>query len=182
MEKRFDIRQILRIGLVLFIICALVALLLSVVNELTKDKIAENTQLRMDESVAAIFGKGITTKAVDKSFEAPVKTVYEVIDADGTLQGYAVYVVPKGFKGGIEMMVGVTLGGNCKSVEIISMSETPGVGTKVGETDFLSQYHNKGGELVLNEDIDAVASATISSRAVNNGVNAAIKAAGGIIG
>ncbi len=182
MEKKFDIKDILRIGIVLFIICALIALLLSAVNELTKEKIEENAQARMDESISVIFGDGIQTSLIDKSFNDPVKQVYEVKDANGHLQGYAVYAVPVGFKGDIEIMVGVTVAGNCKSVEIISMSETPGLGTKVGNEDFLSQYHNKYGSLVLGEDIIPVAGATISSKTVNGAVNEAINAVGGIIG
>ncbi len=182
MEKRFDIRYILRIAGVLFIICALTALLLSAVNFLTKDKIAENAQARMNESISLIFGDGISAEKTDMEFEAPVNGIYEVYSSDGTMLGYAVYTVPVGFKGDIEMMVGVTLAGHCKSVEIISMSETPGLGTKTGEPAFLDQYHNASGNLMLEEDIMPVAGATISSRAVNTAVNAALEAVGGIIG
>lgn len=182
MEKRFDIKDILRIGLILFVICSIVALLLSAVNELTKEKISLNAQSRMNSSISVIFGDGIHTSLIDIEQQDPVKQVYEVRDADENLMGYAVYTVPVGFKGDIEMMVGVSIAGNCKSVEIISMSETPGLGTKVGEDKFLSQYRNKQGSLALDSDIIPVAGATISSRTVNDAVNEAINAVGGIIG
>ena len=182
MEKRFDLIYIIKIAGVLFIICALVALMLSAVNLVTADKIAENAQARMNESIALIFGDAITTKEVSGEYQAPVISVYEVYREDGVLEGYAVYTVPTGFKGDIEMMVGVTLAGNCKSVEIISMSETPGLGTKAAEPSFLDQYRNSAAPLTVKENITPVAGATISSRAVNDGVNAALNAAGGIIG
>ncbi len=176
MEKKIDIKYFATIGGVLFIICALTALLLAVVNDLTADRIALNSQLRMNESIESIFGEGISSEKLNKEYQAPVDSIYEVYDANGTKLGYAVYTVPVGFKGDIEMMVGVTLAGHCKSVEIISMSETPGLGTKVGDAAFLNQYHNMQGTLVLGEDIMPVAGATISSRTVNIAVNAAINA------
>lgn len=182
MEKKFDVMYILRIAGVLFIICSVVALLLSAVNLLTHARIAENAQARMNESIALIYGDNITATVMKGEYSAPVSSIYEVYLEDGTKVGYAVYSVPTGFKGDIEMMVGVTLAGHCKSVEIISMSETPGLGTKAGDATFLDQYRNATGELVLEENIDAVAGATISSRAVNSGVNAALEAVGGIIG
>lgn len=182
MEKKFDIKEILRIGVVLFVICAIVALLLSAVNELTKEKIAFNAQERMNSSISVIFGENIKTALIEAETQAPVKEIYEVKDSSETLMGYAVYAVPVGFKGDIELMVGVTVAGNCKSVEIISMSETPGLGTKVGEPKFLEQYHNNQGSLVLGSDITPVAGATISSRTVNDAVNAAVEAVGGVIG
>ena len=182
MEKKIDIKYFARIGGVLFVICALTALLLASVNYLTADKIELNSQARMNDSIALIFGEGIATEEVSGDFQDPVSSVYEVYDTGGTKLGYAVYAVPTGFKGDIEMMVGVTLAGNCKSVEIISMSETPGLGTRVGESDFLEQYHNAQGTLVLERDIMPVAGATISSRTVNTAVNAAINAVGGLIG
>ena len=182
MDKKFDIKYTLRIAGVLLIICAVCAALLGTVNHLTKDKIASNTLARMNESISLIFGDGISTEEVtDRDFDGTVKHVFFVRDPDGNALGYAVNAVPTGFKADIEMMVGVTLAGKCKSVEIISMSETPGVGTKVGEKAFLDQYHNAHGELVLKENIDAVSGATISSRAVNLAVNESLSAVGGII-
>ena len=182
MDKKFDIMYVLRIAAVLLIICALTALLLAAVNSFTKDRIALNSQLRMNESIEKIFGDAINAQQVNKEYQAPIDSIYEVYDTKGTKLGYAVYAVPTGFKGDIEMMVGVTLAGHCKSVEIISMSETPGLGTKVGESAFLDQYHNAQGTLVLETDIMPVAGATISSRTVNIAVNAAINAVGGLIG
>lgn len=182
MEKTFDLKYILRIGGILFIICALTALLLAAVNAVTADKIAANSQAKMEASISSIFGDGISAADTELKFDTSVKNVYEVKDDKGDLLGYAVYAVPVGFKGDIEMMVGFTSEGVLKSVEIITMSETPGLGTKVGESAFIDQYKDKSGELVLGTDITAVAGATISSRTVNDAVNEAQEAVGGIIG
>jgi electron transport complex protein RnfG len=79
------------------------------------------------------------------------------------------------------MMVATQPSGEMLGVKIVSMSETPGLGSRVGADEHLSQYqgdfwygHDK--DLTLGEDIDAISGATISSRAVNEGVNRALEA------
>ncbi len=181
MEKKFDFKFILRVAGVLFIICAITALLLATVNEFTAERISANAAQRMEDSIAKIFGDGIEIAEVEGDYEEPVNAVY-LVSNGGVPQGYAVYTIPTGFKGDIEMMVGVTLAGNCHKVEFISMSETPGLGTKVQNDEFLAQYDNAFGDLVIKENIQPVAGATISSSAVNEGINAALETVGGIIG
>ena len=69
--------------------------------------------------------------------------------------------------------------------KVISLSETPGVGAKVAEKEFTDGFKGTSGELKVNKDggtIDAVAGATISSRAVTKGVNDALAIAQNIIG
>lgn len=183
MGKKFDVKYILRIAVVLFIICALTALLLAVVNGLTAVKIAENAEAKMNNSIYKIFGEEISPPELKEgSYTDAVKNVYEIKDTNGSFMGYAVYTVPVGFKGDIEMMVGINPDMSVKSVEIINLSETPGLGTKVKDEAFIGQYNDKSGDLELKEDIIPVAGATISSRAVNDGINEAVKAAGGIKG
>ena len=181
MKKNFDVKFILRVAGVLFVICSVTALLLATVNEFTAERIAANASQRMEDSISKIFGENIEISTVEGEYDSPVNTVY-LVKSNGVPKGYAVYTIPTGFKGDIEMMVGVTLAGNCHKVEFISMSETPGLGTKVQNEEFLAQYNNAFGDLVIKENIQPVAGATISSSAVNEGINAALEAVGGIIG
>ena len=74
--------------------------------------------------------------------------------------------------------------GNLSALTVISQSETPGLGAKINNDKFLQQPAFReakvGMELAVTKDkgeVDAVASATISSRAVVHGVNAALSAA-----
>ena len=57
----------------------------------------------------------------------------------------------------------------------MSLSETPGLGSRVQEAAYLDQYKGQSGTLTLGEDVDAIAGATVSSRAVLNGVNRAVE-------
>lgn len=176
-----NFKFIAKIGFSLFIICLVVALMLSVVNGLTKDKISENNQKKMQETISSIFGDGIELKDTDFAASDIVYTVYEV-EKNGTKTGYAAYVVSQGFKAEIEMMVGINPDGSIMDVKIISLSETPGLGSKVEEDAFIGQYKDGTGPFTVKENIDPVAGATISSKAVTTGVNAALEAVGGLVG
>lgn len=154
----------LRIAGVLFLICALTALVVAGVNAITKDKIAENSMKKMNDTVTDIFGDGITVNSLDIDVTEPVTAVYEV-EKDGNLLGYAVYTKPVGFKAEIEMMVGFDTDLNCKAVRIISLSETPGLGSRVEDEKFLEQFSS--------DNFDSIAGATISSLTVKNGVDSA---------
>ena len=98
--------------------------------------------------------------------------------------GYAVEVTPSGFDNTITMMVGVDNEGNVSGISIISHTETAGLGavaaatTSAGEA-FRSQFVDPNGTVSVTKDggqVEAITSATITSRAVCAGVNAALAA------
>ena len=96
--------------------------------------------------------------------------------------GYAVQVTPGGFDGAIDMMVGIDKGGRVLKIAIISHTETAGLGAvaaaqnAAGEA-FRESFVGQSGSLAVTKDggcIDAITGATITSRAVTEGVNAAL--------
>ncbi|MEG2570192.1 MAG: FMN-binding protein [Clostridia bacterium] len=97
--------------------------------------------------------------------------------------GYCVKVAPRGYGGEISMIVGIDNDVHVTRVNIVSMAETAGLGTKVANDDFLAQFDKKGDDLALStsvtpkdNEISAIAGATKSSKAVTTGVQAAIGA------
>ena len=69
--------------------------------------------------------------------------------------------------------------GNIEGITVTQQSETKGIGSNVVDNpEYLAQYSGLSAAepLVLNEDVDARTSATVSSTAVINAVNAAIEA------
>ena len=102
--------------------------------------------------------------------------------------GYAVEVTPGGFDNTITMMVGVDNEGNVTGISIISHTETAGLGavaaatTSAGEA-FRAQFVGLNGTVSVTKDggqVEAITSATITSRAVCAGVNAALAAVAAI--
>ena len=118
---------------------------------------------------------------------ATLDSVYEVL-VGGENAGYAIKVVASGSQGSIEMMVGVDGEGAVTGVSIVSHSETSGIGTKVMGNEatasgvgVLDQFQGKSaadGTLAVGSNVDAITGATVSTRGVTTGVNAALAVAG----
>ena len=78
------------------------------------------------------------------------------------------------------MIVGVDNDLKVTGVEIISQSETAGLGAKCTEDGFKAQFVGKTENIAVTKngakdnEIDAITSATITSKAVTKGVNDAI--------
>ena len=90
------------------------------------------------------------------------------------------------------MMVGIDMDGAVTGVSIISNSETSGIGSKVMNNETLTSGANAGqgvleqfigksaadGVLSVGSNVDAITGATVSTKGVTTGVNAALAAAG----
>lgn len=168
---------------VLFIICVVSAFLLAVTNKVTAPQIkaveAEN-EAKSRQVVfadAAKFGEELTN-------DDGIKLV-PALDANGEIIGYVVVTVQKGYGGDISVMTGVDLEGKVTGVNILSMSETAGLGANASKDSFLKQFVDKIAGMVVTKnapaenEIKALTGATITSKAVTDAVNAAIEAAGG---
>ena len=179
MSKKFSPKEILMPTLVLLLIGIVAAALLGGTNLLTKDKIASINAETKAKAMQAVMPDaqsfGDAEEAQDSMEYAPAK------DGDGSVIGYAFTVSVNGYGGEIQAMVGVNLDGSVRKVEILAAdSETPGLGQNVKKSSFLDQFMNKLGELTVTKsaptadnEIQAVTSATISSKAVTKAVNAA---------
>ena len=167
----------LRIGGTLLAITVCIAFMLSVINLLTCDIIEEQKDAKLYLSIEKIFPDSEIAEATDYAFNSPVDKVYNIIKADEII-GYGVVVLPKGFGGVIKLMVGINLSGEVLGVQVISHTETPKFGGSAAEEPYLNKYIGKKAVVKLNADIDAVAGATITSKAILNGINAALSIPG----
>ena len=183
MKKESPALYFLRIGGTLLLICALVALVLSFVNTVTREKIAQNEAEQKRTAMVELFGSDkIEYTELDRleSDGERVEAVYRVAE-DGSTVGYSVLVLSPGFGGDVQMMVAVTADKTVIGVKIVSMSETPGLGTRVDDADYLSQYAGVTAGLSASE-VDMISGATKSSKAVLSGVVEALAALDGHLG
>ncbi len=164
---------ILRLTLVLFLITAVVAGLLGVVNLLTKDKIAENTMKKANDAMREVLQA--------ESYEELTLTKENedagITEAYRCENGYVVRVSKNGFGGAIDMMVGIDLSGCVTGVSVISHAETASLGANCEREDFRNQFVGANETLKVKKDggsIDALTGATVTSRAVTEGVNVAL--------
>ena len=182
-------KETLNLTVKLLIICVVISLLLAVVNRVTEPIIETNNQKSFQSSMGQVLPEAASFTEIDaeklKDFtptESGVK-VESVYAADGG--GYVVSTVcSEGYGGDIEIMAGIDSELKIKQVKIMSLSETPGLGAKAQNTDFITQYNGLGGKISVvknqtssGDEIQAISGATITSKAVTKAVNAALEAA-----
>ena len=162
---------VLRLTLTLFVITAVVAGLLGFVNYMTADTIAAQTAQKAEAA---------RRKVLEAEYYEPM----DVPEGSGVTEayragepGYVVRVSPNGFGGAIDMMVGISADGTVTGVAIVSQSETASLGANCTREDFRAQFTGRSGTLAVSKDggeIDALTGATVTSRAVTQGVNTAL--------
>lgn len=173
MQKNKGFLFFLRIGGSLLLIAAIVAGLLAAVNALTADRIAANMQAEVSDAIGALFGGTVEKTEVAGNFEEGVRNVWQV-SRDGADAGYCIYTQAQGYGGEIGMMVGFDSAGAVCGVNIVEISETAGLGSRVSDAGFLLQYNGITQEKPMTE-VDAITGSTVSSRAVTDGVNLAVR-------
>ena len=163
----------------LLIITLAAGLVLGATYTLTKEPI----EVRQAEDAEAAR-KSVLPEA--ESFEevaAPegLDWLYLGIAADGSEAGYAAQITTTGFGGEIEIIAGVNTEGTLTGISVggSNFSETAGLGAKSKEPEFTSQFAGKTAPLTVvkageekgESTIDAITSASITSKAVTNAVN-----------
>ena len=177
------VMYVLRLAGTLFLIAALVALALAGVNSVTAPVIEELNAQKTQEAIEAVLPGGFDTIIEDYADASGiVSKVYQGAN------GYALEVGPGGFDNTITMMVGVDPEGNVLGISIVSHTETAGLGavaaanTSAGEA-FRGQFVGTSGSVAVSKDggtLDAITGATITSRAICVGVNAALDCVAGL--
>ena len=178
MKKESTFGYILRLSLTLLIITGVMALLLGSVNALTEDRIAQINAQKARDALAAVLPDAASAQE-RTGFSDPTGQISQIYESES---GYAIQLTVAGFGGDVDMMVGVAKTGEVLGVSIISHTETAGLGavaaakTSNGQA-FRDQFVGMSGTLAVTKDggqVDAISSATITSRAVTEGVNIAL--------
>jgi electron transport complex protein RnfG len=156
--------RLLRISIPLIIICIVSGVAITASYSLTEERIKEGEERKINESLSSIFPGASFTKTAD----------YYTAMAQGEEIGYVFIAEGKGYSGTIKTLVGMYPNDTISRIYVISQTETPGLGTRIAEPEFTSQFMGKRIEdLRLRRDgglIDAITGATISSRAITETV------------
>ena len=177
MKTQSTFVYVVRLALTLLLITGITAAALAGINAITAPIIADINAEKVQAAIEAVLPGGGTPVA-DFSDESGLVTAVYASDT-----GYAVEVAPAGFNGAVKMMVGVSKDGQVLDISIISHTETAGLGavaaakTSAGEK-FRGQFAGMSGTLAVKNDgggVEAITGATITSRAVTEGINAALR-------
>lgn len=167
--------------IVLALITTIISALLIVTYNLTyKDTSAIITDDMLAKCIE-LAGEGDYNVVTDLEVTLPeaVKKVVKNQNGDILFE-----VVTKGYnKDGLDLLISMNSDGSVGGISVLSISETPGLGTKVNDNDFLSKFNGISGEAVIvkqqstsENEVQAVTGATYSSKGVATAVNTAIEA------
>lgn len=125
-----------------------------------------STVFTLEES----FSKEVTT--AENGEEAQEQILRKVYRGEN---GYVIHTVTQGYVDEVELLVGVDENGKVKGLCVYGQHETFGLGARSQtDTEFLLQYLGTSGEAEVGTTVDALTGATVSSKAVTKGVNAAV--------
>ena len=154
---------------------------------------AETSQEEVDKAQALVDSNN-----KNKEFDTiTIDEVLQALDENGNKIGDIITVTSKkGYGGQITIIMGVADDETLKGIEFLSISETPGLGMKAKDDDpdkdgdFKDQFKGvQPGSYKLTKrninmsgttEIDAISSATITTSAVTNMLNAGLLVAGSI--
>jgi Na+-transporting NADH:ubiquinone oxidoreductase subunit C len=157
----------------------------------TAERVQQNLELELQRKILYVFNIPIednSPEAVNALFEEKITQEGDIFtySEDGQVIGYAFPAEGPGLWGGIETYVGISQDySTILGLAIIAQNETPGLGGRIGEEEFLSQFRNldvssavEGGYVTYRPaaggNVDAVAGATLTSKSVSTFLNADI--------
>ncbi len=171
-----NIKNLLMPPVVLAGVCAVCCVLLAAANSITKDKITAAENAAVQESLSGLPSAGTFEEITN--FNAPYteKVTVSALYKDENHQT-AVLVTADGYnKGGIQAAVGIDKDGSITGISFVSVTETPGLGTKIQSNPEL--LADSLTDLSSADDIDAcdgITGATFSSKGLKNAVKCALE-------
>ena len=166
-------------ALILLAVAAVVALVLGCISLGTSGRIENLAQEKVNTAMQSVLSAESYTSVADVRGLGCIDAIYQAGN-----NGWVVQVTESGSQGAITMMVGVDSAYVCTGISITEHSETAGLGAIAAQTSdkgeaFRAQFVGKSGTVAVTKaggDIDAIAGATITSKAICQGVTDALAA------
>ncbi len=179
-------KDIIKPAIALFFISVIAAGLLGAVNFITKDIISENNIKEKNIAMSEVLPNVIDNNFSDDILVEPKPDTgvisYNTGFSGNDIVGYVMTVKQPGYSGIMQLLVGMDTNGTVTGIKLIEHGETPGLGANATSSKFRSQFIGKSGEISVTKnqnpadnEIVAITAATITSRAVANGVNTALE-------
>ncbi|MDY3990572.1 MAG: FMN-binding protein [Lachnospiraceae bacterium] len=188
-----DKKSIVRDAMRLTVITLVSGLLLGLIYQITLNPREAAAAKATNDAYKAVFEKADSFTPYkdfdsDKATALVKKAGYDNIsitacveadDKSGQSLGYVITVVTKSYGGNATFSMGVTNDGKMNGYKITDISDTPGLGMKSTEPAFMKQFKGIAvGKYTVTKstpkdnEIQAISGATITSRAITNGVDA----------
>lgn len=170
-------RETVKLAVRLMAFALVSALMLAVVNALTKDTIAKNERLAINGARVAVLGDyDFEPVDTDLTDYPTIKDVYAGYDGD-KIVGYVYEIQSAGFSSTpVSMSLAIDASGTIVGLNITNHAETKGLGTDA-QVPFLASFIGlsaMGSAAETVAGVDGMTGATYSTNAVKNGVEEAL--------
>ncbi len=189
--------KIIKNTILLFAITLVSGVLLGTVYEVTKEPRAKQEDIAKTKAYKKVFkdahsfdeyeyDKDAVADALNEGgYDDKTAVIDDIVEAkskDGDSLGYVITVTDKdGYGGDITFTLGINNEGNINGIAFLKLEETAGMGMKADEDSFKNQFtdknvsdYNTESDSFASNGIDAISGATITTKAVSNGVNAGV--------
>ena len=142
-------------ALILAVMAAVCTALVALTYTLTGERIADNQQAFLEESLQPVLaGIEYDGPLSDSTMIIPVPhdlpgnqpaTVYRVFEDEAPLAALFVVVARDGYAGPIRLLIGLTDDGRITRARVIEHRETPGLGDRIeaGRSDWINQFDGR---------------------------------------
>ena len=188
-------KSMIKDTLILLLITVISGGILGAVYEITKEPIRAAEEKKEQEAYEKAFSGAVyfeedgdfsaaeAEKVIKENYpNTVIETSMYALDAERNVLGYVIQVLStEGYNGEIRFLVGLKLDGTISAVSLLEINESAGLGMDA-EPVLIPQYKDKpiatfevtkAGATKENQ-VDAISGATITTDAINNGVNAAV--------
>ncbi|MDD3335167.1 MAG: FMN-binding protein [Eubacteriales bacterium] len=161
--------------LVLTMIVVVAAVALAVTNIATEGPISQRNLGEAQVALEGMFPDATDFEEMAVEESGGLGFAYRVLKS-GQPVGYAGKTTVQGYAGAIEIIYGVDTQGKLKGINVggSDFKETEGLGAKAKDPAFTDLFKDKTPPLTLGQEVDGISGATITSRAVVDGVNAGV--------
>ncbi len=176
----------------MIILTGVLTAILALINGVSQPKIEFNQEIELKQKILAVFDilpEEAEPEEIDTVFDERIteeqyegQSVY-ILEENGEPAAYAAPFAGPGLWGSIEGYLGVTADmETVTGIEFIKQDETPGLGGRISEEEYKSQYRDldisgsSPGEIFISRpadggNVDAIAGATQTSTFVINMLN-----------
>ena len=187
MKKKNLESTFINLVVVLVTISALSSASLAYVYKLTKEKIEMSIKSKQLVAIKEVLASEYNNAPDEEMYKIKIEEGGDLecypAKQNGEVKSVAIRTyTKKAFSGDMWLMVGMLPDGTINKISVVDQKETPGLGTKITEEKFKSQFMGKNPstfKLKVKKDggdVDAITAATISSRAVCDAIERAYKA------
>ncbi len=168
-------REIIKPAVSLLIICALITFSVALVFNITKDTIEAREWEELNNAMSEVLPGGAPFEDITEDMEniGNGDDGARLADAFESEKGYVFSFTVNGYGGEMTVIVGIGRDGDISGLRVGSNTETPSLGKKAEEGFFTSRFEGVGANEDIEEAVDAISGATVTSKAVMRAASAA---------